>query len=153
MADLSTDSTSPAVVTTSDPAVESGKTNTIRFSERVKAFFDSLSPSGATVYDTGWRDLAVTSATGVFCQVRRIGKTAFFRAEFHTVTAGTFCTLPTEFRPTQRSQLVAMRYASSTSTSYASLSLPTNGVMLVSIVGAAVTTTPGYTCVASWPVD
>lgn len=155
MADLSTDSTSPTVVTTSDPAVESGKTNVIRFSERVKAFLDSLSPPGATVHDTGWVALTVTPgvATGVYCEVRRIGKMVIWRAEFHTVTPGTLCMIPGGFRTTRRFQAIALRYASTTTTNYASVSFVADGTVLVSITGTAVTTTPGYTATAVWTTD
>lgn len=80
MADLPTDSKSPTPVLTTDAAVVSGQTNVVRFSARVKKFFDALSPSTGSVYDTGW--IAPTLATGTAGNgfgIRRIGKRVFMR--------------------------------------------------------------------------
>ncbi len=54
MADLATDSLYPAPILVTDTDVLDGAPSDQRYSERVKKFLESLSPSGAVAYDTGW---------------------------------------------------------------------------------------------------
>jgi len=100
------DSTAPVPVDTTDPAASGGKTSVVRYSEEVEAWIAAMSPSGASVYDTGWA--ALTPASGftatVGMEVRRIGVEVMFRGRVNR-TAGawtgslTVCTVPVGLRP------------------------------------------------------
>ncbi len=108
---------------------------------------------GVLEADTGWVNLTGSSGvTMVNCAVRKVGRLVEFRAEFHTVTAGSLlaAALAVEFRPPTRQQEIALRYASTTSANFASVAFNTDGAVLVSVTGTPVTTTPGYTVRAHW---
>jgi len=88
MADLSTDSTSPTAVATTDPNDDgTGKSNLVRFSARVKSFVDSMSPVGVTAYDSGWVNLTPAAGTaGGRFGIRRVGAMVFMRGQVTPAT-------------------------------------------------------------------
>lgn len=95
--DLATDSLYPTEVLTTDLAVDANsQTNVVRFSQRVRKFFNSLTPSGATVYDTGWVGSGVATAlAGVTVSgqtFRRVGSGVWFDL---SLTATVAYTVPT----------------------------------------------------------
>lgn len=150
---IPTDSLAPVAVESTDPWKVSGVGALVRGLKRVTAWITALSPAGATVHDTGPVPLTGSgNVTMVNAFYRRVGRLVEVRAEFHTVSAGALfaASLPSEIRPPTRLQVIALRYASTTSTSYASVAFNTDGTVLVSITGTAVTTTPGYTVRAFW---
>lgn len=74
-------SSKPVVRTGSSPLLASGKTSSVQLSEEVSGWIEGLSPSGASVYDTGWVNVPLRAGftNTVTLQVRRIGVTAFLR--------------------------------------------------------------------------
>src|SRR5690606_34052755 len=104
-------SVAPVVRTTSSPLLSGGKTSSIQLSEEVSGWVKDLSPSGASVYDTGWEAITVASGftAGVGAaapQVRRIGREVKFMGVITgplTTTAATIGTVPAGFRPTDAS--------------------------------------------------
>lgn len=84
----------------------------------IRSWIIGLSPAGATVHDTQWKDVAIAPGhelSGQKPQVRRIGKVIYFRGgvkplsgNFTTAALVTVGTAPAEFAPSywQRSQSV-----------------------------------------------
>jgi len=98
-------STKPVTRTGSSPLLASGKTSVVQLSEEVSAWIEGLSPSGASVYDTGWVTLTPDAGfTPAALFIRRQGKRVSIRGAV-TRDAGvwpgdsTVMTLPAGFRP------------------------------------------------------
>jgi len=99
-----TDSIAPVPILPSDPAYVADKTNPVRFSERVKAWIEGLSPASASQYDTGW--IAHTFAGGLSgtIEYRRVGRRVDVRWHCtNTAAAGQLYdpmfTMPVGYRP------------------------------------------------------
>lgn len=101
------DSAAPLPIVTADPAVVAGKDHPTRFSERVRDWIAALSPSGASVYDTGWVDITLvngwTVASGLTPQVRRVGRQVRIRGRV-SGGSGAITTLDSQFRPDAQHQ-------------------------------------------------
>lgn len=74
--------------------------------KKITDWIAALSPSGATVYDTGWVELTLQNgwvvSAGRTPRVRRIGNVVHMQGRVQGGTAGsTIATLPTQFRPSQ----------------------------------------------------
>lgn len=97
-------SVKPVVRTGSSPLLASGKTSAVQLSEEVSGWIEGMSPTGASVYDTGWTDITPAGGfTAANAQVRRIGSVVYFRGTLAgTVNTGvqtTIGTVPVGFRP------------------------------------------------------
>lgn len=106
--------------------------------------------------DTGWVNLSTSGVTNVACQYRRIDRVVYFRAEFYNVTGAVMCTLPVGYRPPYRFQLFAPRILSpgSSFTTIATGYFATDGTVTVGMLtGSSITSAPGYSLTASWPIN
>ncbi|WP_034648242.1 hypothetical protein [Cellulomonas sp. HZM] len=94
----------PAPVSTSDAAVSGGETNVVRFSKRVRDWLNGLTPSGATVFDTGAVACTIAGGFTGSLSVRRIGKQVFLQGlvsgTFAANTTTTVAIIPSAFLPT-----------------------------------------------------
>lgn len=98
------DSLYPTPVATSDAAVSSGKTNVVRFSERVRDWLTSLTPAAAAAYDSGWVACALEAGWSGPARVRRIGRVVFLGGVIASPSLGanattTAATIPAAYRP------------------------------------------------------
>lgn len=129
---------SPTKMSASDPKRIGGVWS---FISRFNALVDwiiSLSPSGATQYDTGWIALTAESGytAGSSLAVRRTGNWVYYRGSvvrdaggFTTSTYETMFTIPVEFRPTQRQRVTPPGYASGSALAVPIVQVETSGAV------------------------
>ena len=127
------DSTAPLPIVTTDPAVVAGKDHPTRFSERVRDWIAALSPSGASVYDTGWVDLTLvngwTVASGLTPRVRRIGREVHMEGRVTGGSASQVATLPSGMAPGQTLTRTVVNGGHSGSPSFTTLSISSAGTL------------------------
>ena len=86
--------------TSTGPTPPSGTSNPVPLRGWFKSIIDwivGLSPTGATVYDTGWIDVALTGGAtfNVQPQVRRIGQVVYWRGDVQRAHTTTFAEVMT----------------------------------------------------------
>ena len=163
---VSSNSSGPVPISPTEVPVRGGRQNIIDYTNRVKAWLDSLSPSGE-VHDTGWEG-GVALATGFedyggsfgTVKYRRVGRMVMMRglvratSQRNTGTTHTMVNLPVGIRPSFAHLFTCL---SSTSAGQARVDALASGPLALNLTanGAVALPAGGYISLAGvwWMID
>ena len=148
------DSVAPPAPEPTTPSFVGTATTVVRFLKDFRDWIAALSPSGASVYDTGWVNVPLRSGftNTVTLQVRRIGVTASLRGRVtgaYTTGNVIVADVPAGFRPSSQPPRTAVTFDTSGAV-VGSAVIGLDGLINVSAQTAGTRAANLY---ASWLVD
>ena len=127
------DSVAPPAPETTTPSFVGAATTVVRLLKGFRDWIAALSPSGASMYDTGWVDLTLvngwTVASGLTPRVRRIGREVHMEGRVTGGSGGLVATLPPGMAPGQTLTRTVVNGGHSGSPSFTALSIASAGTL------------------------